>query len=413
MSKGQIEIIGDTRRVKVPKKPRETVYVQLPAERLPERFDGEEENDHLQYMDAALQGVLAEVGARGDESKVIVKRIVSGNGVKREDWLFECAPSEFSVTDIQESYGAGLYRVMVHGRQEGSNYTIIHANKKISIGDPKSGPVKRDAAALVPSAGNPNDLTRAIASAISGPMTALAQTLAQMMPKATSRADAIAELAQMAQLMQTMRGPASPAVDPFIALEKAITLMNASKSAAPVLNEDGEISPNAVLLQGIGLVKEFFNAARTPNVAVEPAPALAAPQEIPRPAPATPPSLSETDAMNLMLKLQMKMFLNAAVNGSDPVSYATLIYEQAPEDLLVKLESPEWFAELLKIEPGFAPHRDWCEQVRAEVLAAIGEERAEGAKGGASLTGGADKGINSADASQPGGTTPGNAARNS
>lgn len=414
MAKGQIvEVLasGKRRTVAKPKKPGETVYVQLPDERPAELYEFEDEAGKApQYLDAALQGVMTELGSRDDEAKVTVKRITIGNGVKKEAWLYECHPREFSFAQLQEDYGEGDYRITIYGQQEGSNYKIIHADKKLTIGGLRGGrkPKSETGTEIVP-ASNPNDLTRAIASAISGPMQALVQTLAGMMPKATSRADVIAEMSQMATLMQMLKGEAAPAMNPLDALEKAVALMQANRSA-PVLNEDGEVSPNAVLVQGIQLVKEFFSAARESKTA-QPA-ALPAPARPAAPAAPVSPAPSEDDAMKLMLKLQMKMFLNAAVNQSDPLTYATILYEQAPDEIIAKLQGADWFAELTKIEPGFSQHKAWCEQVRAEVLAALAEESSTEIPP-LPLTAPGDKGISSADAPASGTVAPGNAARDS
>jgi hypothetical protein len=352
-----------------------------------------------------------------------VKRRELHNGVRKDVWLFECHPKAFSVSDIQEHYGAGDYRVTVYGNQEGSNYKkIVHADKLVSIGDTRNG--KKPAAEIagapaLAGLGNANELTRALTAAISEPLRALAGAMAGMMPKQTSRADVIAELAQMATLMQTMRGEAPAPVDPFLALERAVTLMgNAKAGAAPILGEDGEVSPNAVLAQGIALVREFFQAAKRDQsgaggaINAQPHPALAAPHAAPAPAvaPVAPaPAASAEDAeMKLFLKMQTMMLLNAARNDGDPLTYAALIYEQAPEEILDKIVGDNWFAELCALDPQFSAFKPWCEKVRAEILAELNAPAEPDA-----LTAEAAKRINGEDASSGSQSAPDPASGNS
>jgi hypothetical protein len=376
-----IEVMaGGARRPAAPKKPSDSVYVQLPEDQPAELFEFREDGDN-QYVDAALQGVMLELGERDDSAKVTVKRIVEAQGQRRKVWLFECHPREFSIPQLQMDFGEGEYQITVYGAQEGSNYKIIHADKRLSIGAAR-GAGKTDQPASAPAVRDADQFTRAISVAIAGPLSTLAQALTQMMPKQTSRADMIAELKQFAEMFTAMRPPVdvTPRADPFDSLERAVALLRDAKGAAPIVNEDGEIPPTQILSQGIELLKGFFAAASqrqgaqaalpAPGTQPAPAPQLAPPgADIPAAQPAQPQGID----MGLFLKMQLGIFLNAARNDSDPITYGAILYEQAPDEILAKLESAEWFAELCKLEPGFSAHREWCEKVRAEVIAALHE----------------------------------------
>lgn len=74
---------------------------------------------------------------------------------------------------------------------------------------------------------------------------------------------------------------------------------------------------------------------------------------------------------------QLAILVHAAKNDSDPDLYATLIYEQAPDEILDKLQSDKWFEELCALDPQFAPFRTWCEKVRGAVIAALNEPGGE------------------------------------
>ncbi len=359
---------GVARPARTPRKPSQAVYVQLPEDRPEELFEIPEGDPSAGYQDEALQGVMLALGARDEDAKVTVKRLVQSNGTRREEWLFECHPKEFSIPHLQQDFGAGDYRVQVYGRQDGSNYKVVHADKRLSIGAPRGAADKTalPVPAQVPGAPQ-SEITRAIAEAVGGPMMALANALAASQAKPQSRAEMLAELREILALTAPMR--AEPAADPMAMLERAITLMRPAPGAAPaMLDEAGEVSPNAVMMQGLALVKEFFQAAKTnrDNQAAQAAPASAARIEAPKAAPAQ--SLPSDDSMKLALKMQMAIFLNAAKADSDAHTYAALLYENAPDEVFSKLMGETWWADLQAIEPAFAPYKAWCEKVRAAMI---------------------------------------------
>jgi hypothetical protein len=342
---------------------------------------------------------MLELGERDEGAIVTVSRISVQQGMKKSEWLFQCHPSEFSIPSIQEFYGAGDYRVTVRGRQEGSNYQVIHADKKISIGEARSGAApKAIAGTVVPASPQSQDLTRSIAEAISAPLQSLTQALAGMIPKQSSRADALAELSQMAQLLATMNGGRAAQPDPLEMLTRTLALVKESSAAAPLVNEDGEIPPNNLIAQGIGLVKSFLDAARSQQGAQAPAPVAqpgAAAVSLPAHVPAAPAVAAQPeDDMGLMLTAQMGMLLAAAKANGSPDLYAGLIYENAPDEVLAALQSENWWGEVLKLAPGFAPYKPWAESVRAALVAIVNEESAPEP----GLTGAAEGRISSTDA---------------
>jgi hypothetical protein len=377
-----IEVLpGNARRPSVPKKPSEAVYVRLPEEQPAELFEFQDEGGEgaAAYVDEALQGVMLELGERDDKAKVTVKRLVQAQGVRKEEWLFECHPKEFSVAQLQQDFGGGDYRITVYGVQQGSNYKVIHADKRLTIGEPR-GAVKPGlaGAATVPGVGSPQDLTRAISEAIVGPFTALAQTLAQMIGKQPSRAEMLAELKQMREIFGP--GDTAPVADPFTALERAVKLMQDARGSAPTPNEDGEIPPTQIISQGIGLLKEFFDAHRNrPMQAAPDVPALAAPtpgtQSNPIPQPIPNPEENESMKLaQLALRAQLGMLLHAAKSDMDSATYAGLIYDQAPDEVIATLQSETWFDDLCKLNPGFTEVKPWCEKVRGEVLQMLADD---------------------------------------
>ncbi|MGH6795924.1 MAG: hypothetical protein ACREDH_12205 [Methylocella sp.] len=354
-------------------------HVVIPDEQ-PEKFFDEPPEPGT-YAEGALAGLMTELGAREDaDAKVTVKKIEIKNGTKKELWLFECEPEAFSIADVQEHYGEGEYRIVVYGKIPGTNYrTAILANKRFSVAGLKDGATPKALSgvqsSILPAHPAPSFAPEALAKAIA---ESLAVVFAPLMRQAPTRADTLAELREMGAIFSAMRGAVPAQADPIDMLARVLPLLKSAAPAAPILNDDGEVSENAVLNGGISLVRELFAAARDQKGA---APTLlpSAPGVNPVPADAriAPPAAPEQDdAMlgKLLVKTQLVVLLNAAKMDSDPETYAALIYEQAPDEVIDKLQAANWFEELLALEPAFAPYRPWVEKVRVEVLAALAEE---------------------------------------
>ncbi len=405
-----VEVIPARRTPRKPKaeavRPSEVRYIELPPEdeRAPELYDALDLDGggKPDYVDAALAGVMADLGASDEDAKVTVWRVSAVQGTRKQEWLFECHPREFSIPQLQADFGAGEYRVRVYGKQEGTNYRVVHADKRINIGEAR-GAVKKETALGAMPAAIPQDISKSIADALAAPLSALAQIVAGSVKQAPTRAQMLAELREMREIF----GPsvnAAPA-DPFAALRSAIELVKQAQPAPSIVNDDGEVSPTALIAKGIDVVQHFFEAARG-NAGAQPSPeALPAPGQAaavpmqPNPAAPVPSQSAAEDEMGLYLKTQLKMLLHAARSGADTSLYSELIYQQAPDEVIAILQSDQWFAELVKLEPGFAAVKPWAEKVRAEVMEALDEETHEAQA--AALTPESGKGINGADGSGP------------
>lgn len=377
-----IEVVGNVARTKpAPKRPSETVYVEVPEERPAHLFEFDADEPGA-YMDEALQGVLTDLGAVDEDAHVTVFRLIAEQGARKEVWLYQCHPKEFSIPQLQADFGPGDYRVKVYGKQQGSNYRVVHADKRLSIGEAR-GAKKAEALSGAPVVTHDNAQVRELSAAVAAPINALVQALGQILPK---QRDAMADFRAFAEIMAIMRPPEhapAPASDPIAMLERTMALITASRAANPI-GEDGEVSNNALILSGINVLKDFLIEARDrgqlrsqpaerqlpppAGTAARPEP-MPAPRPAPRPAAPVPAASSpEGDDMGLMMKMQIQLFLTAAKGDSDPQLYAGLIYEQAPDELLDKLAASNWWEELIKLDHRFAPYKAWCEQVRELVV---------------------------------------------
>jgi hypothetical protein len=352
----------------------------------PERFDSAiEEAD---YLAPALQGILTELGAADDEAKVTVSKIEIQGGIKKQAFLFECHPNEFNAQDVQEAYGPGDYQIRVYGKQEGTNYKVIHANKKITI-----GPTREQAKAKqlpAPVAAAPQDgsnVAKAIAEALAPVMAAQAALLQQVVGKGSSRADTLAEFKMMAELFK----PASSGGE-LSSLKTALELVRPLMGEKGGAGLDEESGPYAVILKALETFAPALaaKAAGPGTLQIEDKSNKAA-----APAAGAAAQPTEEEQMKIALRMQLAVVLNAAKMESDPQMYAALIYENAPDDLLAKLQGETWFAELCDIEPGFKDFKPWCEKVRAEVLEEI---KAANAPESAELTASAEAGKTARDA---------------
>lgn len=332
----------------------------------PERFDGAiEEAD---YVAPALQGILTELGAADDEAKVTVSKIEVQGGIKKQAYLFECHPNEFNAQDVQEAYGPGDYQIRVYGKQPGTNYKVIHANKKITIGPTREQAKTKQLPTPVfqpqPEGGY---IAKAIADALAPVLAAQAAMLQQVMGKNGSRADTLAELKTMAEIFRPAGGNAE--MNSLSMLKTAIELVRPLAGATNATNLDEDSGPWAVILKALDKFGDHLSILKpTATQASVQAPALEDKSAVAATNTAQP---SEEEVMNIAIRAQLAVVLNAAKMDSDPAMYAALIYENAPDELLAKLESAEWFAELCKMEPAFEPFKVWCEKVRAEVMEEI------------------------------------------
>lgn len=329
----------------------------------PERFDGGtiEEAD---YLAPALQGILTELGAADDEAKVTVSKIEIQGGIKKQAFLFECHPSEFNAQDVQEAYGPGDYQIRVYGKQAGTNYKVIHANKKITIGPTRDQAKQKQLPA--PVAAVPQDgssVAKAIAEALAPVMAGQAALIQQIIGKGSSRADTLAEFKLMAELFKP--APGNSEGNSLATLKTAIELVRPLAGGGNGGKLDEESGPWAVILKALDTFGDHLKVAKP--AAPSGAPALAAPVAG-ADAGGQP---SEEEQLKIALRMQLAVVLNAAKMDSDPQMYAALIYENAPDDLLAKLQGATWFEELCNIEPGFKDFKPWCEKVRVEVLEEI------------------------------------------
>lgn len=357
------------------------------------RREPETEPGELFPVDDNIQRFLAQTGEGAADAEVKVYRVGSsgsaGGGAGpsksapaiRDEFLYKCGPEEFDETLLQASYGAGTYRVRMYGTDASGNYGLM-VNKVLAIGALpawKKNEVIRDVERASGVTVH-NDNAAIVQAIVTGLGAVLTPILGKVSDSGTSRKAMLEEL----QVMSQMFGGNKPQQNPMQDLMAMLTFAEKMRS-----ENDPDTAPFAVLskaLDTFGPIFAQWRGGATP--AAIPAAAQAAHASAPAPAAAQAalPSADNngpTEAeMNLLqrgvLVGQLALLLNAAKTNSDPGTFADLIYDNAPEEVLAKLRSEKWFEELCALEPGFAAFKPWCELVRNEVIA-IEKEPEEGA----------------------------------
>jgi hypothetical protein len=342
-------------------------YVLRPAEANPELFDAEGLTDDA-VVDGALAGVLEELGERDEQAKVSVYKYVLEAGVRREAFAFECTPAEFTLRDLQETYGPGDYRIRIFGLQSGSNYRVNHFNKRITIGPTRQAARAAAAAALTPApaAALPAQPGADIAKSITDSLAPILTGMMRMFEKFAGgdRKAQLEELRAMREIF--LPAGAAPPADP---LAQARSLLELKK----ILGSDaGEAGPYNVIATALEQFAPLLTARLQP-----PAGARQLTYQADAGAGVAAPDAAH---MNLMLTAQLAVFLNAAKNNLEPETYATLFFENAPDDLMEAIQKPGWFEALVALAPEFANYRPWCEQMRALVLGYLAADTSDSDK---------------------------------
>jgi len=93
-----------------------------------------------------------------------------------------------------------------------------------------------------------------------------------------------------------------------------------------------------------------------------------------------PAQPTEDDMMMLLIRQYLPVFVNAARNNGNPDIYADMVLEQIPESMYPKLvtwlQSPSWFADIIKIEKNIEFQAGWWNLLKTSLLEGIKEHAA-------------------------------------
>lgn len=348
--------------------------------------------------DAELDALLAQLGETGDSlAKVMVYRERVEGGRSRREFLYECPPSEFQLPALQETYGAGDYRVTVYGTGS-TGRTAILSNKLHSVGMSRAQIQQATLAAALPAAPapalapatDPAALAQVVAAALAQPLSALVETVRASQ---TSRGAMLGEMEALARILRPAEPSApviAPAAPPMVGPMETFRL---AKEMAGFLSgrkpdDDGD-GAGGVIEKALGAFLAAMTAAQARQGQAQPVAAPIAPPAAPAQpvAPGASAAFEETedDEVSLMLKLM----LIAAKRGDmdEAPAWGERVYEAAPDEMLEALALETWWQNLLAVAPAFGAYRPWCEKVREEVLRLKAEDAQEPPKGDGASTG--------------------------
>lgn len=308
----------------------------------------DEDPDELSLMAAA-----SELG--GFSNATITIKKISAN--RDEEHCFQCSPVDFSIDRIRDEWGPGAYRI--YGRKDDK----IAFNKKLVLARPLEKPKVE---------------TPPPAPALD--VRALIREMSEQFAKAQQ--STVSELQKLI-IIALSNNNRAPAMDPLAMQKNMLDGLVTMKSL--IGGGDEKLDKIDILLQGIELARDLggpATGAETNDVLMELVrkfgPPLAemtlrgarAGGEAPtapggdRPALAVVPKKVQPKGGNEMLKL-VGMLVNGAENGTDPISYADLIFDQVPvEQIQAFFAMGDPVATLEKLDKRVAAHRPWFEQLR-------------------------------------------------
>jgi len=290
----------------------------------------------------------------------------------KDTYLYNCTATEFAtdgLSEIQESYGAGDYRIRVYlnGR--------ILSHRRISVGPSRK--------ALRTPQNPPMDIGAMMAQNNTLMMQGFRE-IVQSMQQNQPRQEALG-VKEVITLMSSLQGFAAPPAREHDPLDMLVKMLEIQKTIAPPLNVNGEVDGGAIMLEAVKSFGGIFGEVLKQKAATAPAPIYAEPQ-LPAPtysAELTPapqmaqnpiqnhemPNPAEDTEMTLKLRIMAGPVLMAAQSDSDPYSYACMLLDFADEEMIrTYIDDPNWFAHLTKVIPDVARFPDWFNRLRQEVL---------------------------------------------
>ncbi len=271
--------------------------------------------------DISLLNVIADLGCDGvDDAKVNVYRQDEKNPHKGA-FLFTCAPGDFSLETLRDSYGGGRYRV--HARANGRVVT----NRVIQIEEPKRG---IPGAMVMQNQSSPvADLGKLIEAMQVG-FTNLGQLIMQKQAPSVDPDAMRSNLLRDLSMMRELLGINQPRVD---SSETAMTMflkgIDVAKSITPREGEAGTVDLIMEGLKTFGPVIAEATKNKMESAATMPS---AAPLPLPTPhqssqAFSQPQPIGNDD----MMKQYAAMLHGLALADKDPYVYAGLLCDNVPE----------------------------------------------------------------------------------
>lgn len=333
----------------------------------------------------ALSALYSEMGIEGElASFVTVHKVLPDS--QKEARVWKDSVDKYDLDAIAKRFGSGEYTVRVYVQREDRSYScrgsksfhmMLDAADDARIAATREGKLQGVAAAPAPQG-------MGIAEVIALMQKAQENTVAMLKPileNATgAKQNTMADLKGLAETFAMLPKPAAGGdmMQAFTMFQKFMELTKSMNPEKP-LTED-EVGPNALMMKGLQFLIETAGKAKENAAAAAPKPHLpplvnpGLQPHLPPVLPARPVPADEDAEMQLFLKMQLAMMLRAAANDSDVEPYAVLVFEQAPDEIIDKLQQPEWFAALVEVEQQCAAFQIWFTKLRDRVVELLAED---------------------------------------
>lgn len=326
-----------------------------PPEDDADELEEEGGESHMRPDDFELELASAEMEAGGAGGRLYVTKLEPREEAGACDSYLA---SEFTLERLRADYGAGKYLLLLR-----DSLGTIRRRGKIQLARQA---VKPSTAAV--------DVDRVRGQAIEDYQR-------QTAPLLELNKTVIAALAGR---------PASPAFDP---LQLLGIIKDLRELVTPPRERSGEL--DAVMkgvklanelrgtggAEGAGIADVMTEWLRTWRVTrgLESESQPAAARELPPPAGPVNEEEAVSNFVQQLLVKQIGVFLKGAEKETDPGVYAQLLLDQVPEQfwplIAERLNQPDWFEQIFKIDPRIGPQRPWFTGLREQFLAAISPEQ--------------------------------------
>jgi hypothetical protein len=329
----------------------------------PERdvIQEEEDND--------LDRVIGELRGQGNSPPIRLYRMIPGT--RREAYLGNIPPEVHSALEyVKDTYGGGSFKVKIFG-----DNGKLRVNESFDI----EGTYRPPAQAGLAGQAAQSDTT--LRDLITSMMTQQKESMEQLIRVVLSQnqGHSRTEWLNDLSLMKNLFGASSqPSLDPMQLMNIFTKGVEFAKDIVP---HDGEASANDILLAA---VKEFMpviaRVAEAKGVTLPTGPEPALPgynglrQGETPPMPQLNPAQEELvlSPQEMMLKGALNYLVSRAAGESDPTLYAEIVLDSAPDEAIQALTTaPDWFEQIVRVNPNVAPYREWFTKLRESVITFI------------------------------------------
>jgi len=312
------------------------------------------DDDVISALESELDGLTGSSGAY-----VNVYRLVQG---KPDAYLIRLAPEDFSIENVKQQYGGGVYRIRAYRRNE-LRQSRIFRNDIITVAETKE-PDKLPAYAPPPA----QDVTSALIASLQDGFSRLGAMILEARPQPETEERMLNKMMLYKQLFApavTATPTAPPMSEMLGAVKEVLALSNSMRE----YSGEGGGGPDSmsVLMKAL----DTFGKPLVEGIVAAQAAAPSAPEpqmQQPQPQQQIPYIQKPGNDMmmkNVMLKMYLGELCDVASKKADPGLYADVVLDRIPDAALAELIMPtDWLEKMIAAQPAVAFHRAWFTELR-------------------------------------------------